>query len=49
MTSRDFENKAAGNAITAGAKIAVIPVRKPHGPKSGGHTTAQNLDEDNPR
>ena len=31
-----------------GGDDAVIPVRKPRGPKAGGRAAAQNLDEDNP-
>jgi hypothetical protein len=33
---------------SAGGDDALIPVRKPRGPKAGGHAAAQSLDEDNP-
>jgi hypothetical protein len=37
-----------GDRSAGGDDDAVIPVRKPRGPKSGGRAAAQNLDEDNP-
>jgi hypothetical protein len=37
-----------GDRSAGGDDGAVIPVRKPRSPKSGGRAAAQNLDEDNP-
>src|SRR5437660_10525343 len=37
-----------GDRSAGGDDDAVVPVRKPHGPKSGGRAAAQSLDEDNP-
>ena len=37
-----------GDLSAGGDDDAVIPVRKPRGPKSGGCATAQSLDDDNP-
>jgi len=39
---------STGDLSGGGDDDAVIPVRKPHGPKSGGRTAAQSLDEDSP-
>jgi len=39
---------STGDLSGGGDDDAVIPVRKPHGPKSGGSTAAQSLDEDSP-
>jgi len=37
-----------GDRSTGGDDEAVIPVKKPRGPKAGGRAAAQSLDEDNP-
>jgi hypothetical protein len=37
-----------GDRRTGGDDDAVIPVKKPRGPKAGGRAAAQSLDEDNP-
>ncbi len=37
-----------GDRSAGGDDEAVIPVRKPRNPKSGGRAAAQSLDEDNP-
>jgi hypothetical protein len=37
-----------GDRSAGGDDEAVIPVRKPRSPKSGGRSAAQNLDEDHP-
>ena len=37
-----------GDRSAGGDDDAVIPVRKPRGPKSDGRASAQSLDEDNP-
>ena len=37
-----------GDLSAGGGDDSVIPVRKPHGPKSGGSAAAQSLDDDNP-
>jgi len=37
-----------GDRSAGGDDDAVVPVRKPHRPKSGGRAAAQSLDEDNP-
>lgn len=37
-----------GDLSGGGDDHSVIPVRKPHGPKSGGRAAAQSLDDDNP-
>ncbi len=37
-----------GDLSAGGDDDSVIPVRKPHGPKSGGSAAAQSLDDDNP-
>jgi hypothetical protein len=37
-----------GDRSAGGDDGAVIPVRKPRSPKSGGRAVAQSLDEDNP-
>ena len=37
-----------GDRSTGGDDDAVIPVKKPQGPKAGGRAAGQSLDEDNP-
>jgi hypothetical protein len=37
-----------GDRSAGGDDASAIPVRKPHGPKSGGRAAAQSLDDDNP-
>ena|ERR1700731_724589 len=37
-----------GDRSASGDEDSLIPVRKPHRPKSGGRAAAQSLDEDNP-
>jgi hypothetical protein len=39
---------STGDLSGGGDDDAVIPVRKPHRPKSGGRAAAQSLDEDSP-